>query len=202
MSTENKRFDHSMLVVTDLIKDCKDLIELVEVLNIWVPASVFADNGAVKTKVNKEYRDNLITGMNDPRFPREVYEETLEAFDVGLERYLKFMEMESYEGLKLLKAEGLQILKYEQETAGGEGGFYKRHIDGWTADYRQISAICYLNSVKEGGETDFPRQGLKVAPNENHMLFFPSNFSYPHEALAPKSGPKYAIVTWFSIRKG
>lgn len=199
MDQENKpkgNPDHSMLIVKDLIEDCRDIIEIADAINIWRPAAVFAGPDGKATAIQKKHRDNLITDMNDPRFPREVYEATVEAVYKGLEFYMHFMELGSYGGGSVLQHEGLQLLKYEQGQ-----GFYKKHVDGWTADTRQVSVLVYLNTVEEGGETFFPRQNTKVKPIENQMIFFPSNYSYPHEALAPISGPKYAIVSWFSIKK-
>jgi len=37
-----------------------------------------------------------------------------------------------------------------------------------------------------------------LKPKDGRLLMFPANFAYEHEALAPQSGEKFALVTWFT----
>lgn len=85
---------------------------------------------------------------------------------------------------------------------------FHAHTDAWSMDTasRVVSLIAYLNDVEEGGETRFEfqtddmsgrRSVVKVKPKAGRILMFPSSFLYPHEALAPRSGPKYVLVSWY-----
>ena len=91
------------------------------------------------------------------------------------------------------------LLRYE------EGQAYGWHVDQrltfagggseCQADNRLISAVVYLNDDFEGGETEM--FGRTWAPKAGQALFFPSSWTYPHQALPVISGTKYAIVTWY-----
>jgi hypothetical protein len=37
-----------------------------------------------------------------------------------------------------------------------------------------------------------------VKPKAGRLLMFPANYAYEHEALPPKSGEKFVVVTWFT----
>lgn len=100
---------------------------------------------------------------------------------------------------------GYLLQKYRPGTPEGfEGGF-----DGfdWHSDVcdlqsapRTLAMILYLNTVAEGGETEFLDQGLSVKPEEGALLWFPASFQYVHRGKTPISGPKY-ILTSFLVHK-
>lgn len=87
---------------------------------------------------------------------------------------------------------GYQIQKYDVND-----GFYGWHNDAnaGIACGRTLAIVWYLNTVKEGGETEF-RWGKKITPRAGSALIFPANWLYPHRANIPTSGPKYVATTW------
>lgn len=187
------KHDHSLLLLTDMFPEAKELIEATEEANLWVNATVFSAHDSMrKVEVLTQHRDNQLTDLNGNKFPKKWLQKVDDAFKHGLKLYMDFMELQTY-GYNSLISEGYQMLKYQP------GNFYKKHIDGWTAKYRVVSAVLYLNDNFEDGFTGFPKQYTKIKPQTGTMLFFPSNYSYPHEALPPKNGTKYCIVTWYKL---
>jgi len=89
--------------------------------------------------------------------------------------------------------EPLQLLHYKKSDQ-----FYRPHADDGGQTPRIFSAVLYLNDVDEGGETRFTRFDVSVTPKKGRLVMFPANYAYEHEALAPKSGEKFAVVTWFT----
>lgn len=87
--------------------------------------------------------------------------------------------------------EGWQILKYESDN------FFVNHFDDSKNYKRTVSMSFYLNKDFEGGEMEFPRFGLKIKPEENQMVCFPSNYVYNHVVHPVTSGIRYAIVGWW-----
>ncbi len=89
--------------------------------------------------------------------------------------------------------EAFGIYRYQNETEG-----YDWHCDGMDSGlrYRFVSAVLYLNTVREGGETEFRYQNRKVAAQEGTLVLFPSGWTHIHRACPPRSGPKYVLVTW------
>ena len=113
-------------------------------------------------------------------------------------------------GLYPFLGESMQSQKYEI------GQYYKEHHDFFyplTKEYetyctwmgqRTWTAMLYLNDVEEGGETYFkhlklnvkPKRGMLIAWNNLYRNGLP-NLKTLHEAIPPKSGPKYVITKWF-----
>ena len=89
--------------------------------------------------------------------------------------------------------EPLQMLHYKKSDQ-----YYRPHSDDGAEHPRIFSAVLYLNDVEEGGETRFTRFDVSVKPKQGRLLMFPANFAYEHEALAPISEEKFAVVTWFT----
>ena len=76
------------------------------------------------------------------------------------------------------------------------------HVDGQCAvapqnQLRLATFILYLNTVKKGGETDFPLQKVKVKPEAGKIAMFPPIHTHPHEVLVAKE-PRYILQTWIT----
>lgn len=98
-------------------------------------------------------------------------------------------------GGKLGTMETPQMLHYISNI--DDKYFYKPHFDSGSFNPRDFSAILYLNTVKEGGETSFIYFDTYIQPIAGRLIFFPANYAYLHEALPPVSEDKFAVVTWF-----
>jgi hypothetical protein len=61
---------------------------------------------------------------------------------------------------------------------------------------RYLVFLWYLNSVEEGGETEFCQLGLRVAARAGRLLMFPPYWMFQHAGLAPRSNDKYIISTY------
>ena len=116
-------------------------------------------------------------------------------------------------GLPSENKEELQVVHYDV------GQFYESHMDTFqknTASYKEecenrggqrvYTVMLYLNDVEEGGETEFPKAGLKVKPEIGTVLFWhdmvdgvPYTKS-EHGGMAPIKGEKWACTYW--IREG
>ena len=83
--------------------------------------------------------------------------------------------------------EGYNILKYKGD---GSQAYHALHADqGWPNNIqRHVSFSMYLNDIKEGGETEFPIQKLKIKPEAGKALIFPANWCYSHRTLPHKTG--------------
>jgi prolyl 4-hydroxylase len=74
---------------------------------------------------------------------------------------------------------------------------------------RILTFYLYLNDVEEGGETDFPRLGLRVRPRRGRAVLWPSVLnSHPnhidarsdHQAMPVIRGVKYGANAWIHQR--
>jgi hypothetical protein len=64
--------------------------------------------------------------------------------------------------------------------------------------YRILNYLFYLNDVDEGGETEF-FGNTTVKPKCGKLLFFPSEWFFPHKGNIPISNDKYVIAGWIYV---
>lgn len=92
------------------------------------------------------------------------------------------------------KIHQIDLLKYNA------GGKYNIHIDYARELPRNLSVIINLNDDYEGGELSFTNQTGKeiklLKLGKGSVVFFPSNFLYPHLIKPIKKGKRYSIAAW------
>ena len=92
------------------------------------------------------------------------------------------------------KINQIDLLKYNS------GGKYEIHTDHYTNSPRHLSIIINLNDDYEGGDLIFTDQKEKEVKrlklNKGSIVFFPSNFLYPHSIKPITKGTRYSIVAW------
>jgi hypothetical protein len=90
------------------------------------------------------------------------------------------------------KINQVDLLKY------GIGGRYISHVDDDTT--RTLSIIMNLNDEYEGGDLVFRDQKeneiKRYTLGKGSIVFFPSNFLYPHSIEPITKGTRYSIVSW------
>lgn len=100
----------------------------------------------------------------------------------------KFPKMESD------KINQIDLLKY---TPGCK---YNVHTDQYTRGIRHLSIIINLNDDYEGGDLIFTDQKnieiKRLKLTKGSIVFFPSNFMYPHGIEPITKGTRYSIVAW------
>ena len=101
---------------------------------------------------------------------------------------IKFPQMQS------IKINQIDLLKYSP------GGKYEIHTDHFTTFTRHLSIIINLNDNYEGGDLVFTDQKGKeikrLKLGKGSIVFFPSNFMYPHSIEPITKGTRYSIVAW------
>jgi|TARA_R100001510_G_scaffold30140_1_gene26853 predicted 2-oxoglutarate/Fe(II)-dependent dioxygenase YbiX len=94
----------------------------------------------------------------------------------------------------LNKISEIDLLKYEV------GGYNRYHVDVYTDIPRSLSVIINLNNNYKGGDLVFADQKNKEIKrcklNKGSIVFFPSNFMYPHGIEKITEGTRYSIVAW------
>tara|TARA_R110000751_G_scaffold71222_1_gene144048 strand:+ start:1085 stop:1648 length:564 start_codon:yes stop_codon:yes gene_type:complete len=88
----------------------------------------------------------------------------------------------------------IDLLKYSV------GGKYEVHTDHFATTARHLSIIINLNNDYEGGDLIFTDQREKeikrLKLSKGSVVFFPSNFMYPHSIQPITKGTRYSIVSW------
>lgn len=80
-------------------------------------------------------------------------------------------------------------------------GYHMWHCEHDTIKFgnRLVLALLYLNDVKEGGETEFLYQSLRVKPKKGTLILCPAGFTHTHRGNPPLTGEKYIINTWIEF---
>lgn len=76
-----------------------------------------------------------------------------------------------------------------------EGYKMNEHADT-TGDF---AVIYYINDDYEGGEINFMDHKLKIKPQANSFITFPSNADYWHEVLQNTGKERYSATKWFKF---
>lgn len=118
--------------------------------------------------------------------------------------------------MPLENAESFQMIYY------GITQEYRNHYDGWAYDNSEKSnrnfakggqrlwtALCYLNTVEEGGGTDFPRLKTSVKAEKGKLVLFQDVYDgrserhllSEHAGMPVIKGEKYAFNLWFRENK-
>lgn len=99
----------------------------------------------------------------------------------------------------VLLNESFMIQKYTKQK-----GRYIYHNDfssDWIEKkYRVITYLWYLNTVEEGGETEFWGTHT-IKPETGKLLLFPASWSFPHRGKMPISCDKYIITGWLYLNE-
>lgn len=118
-------------------------------------------------------------------------------------------------GLPLSHAESFQIIRYDV------GAEYRPHFDAFdpktksgernmqNGGQRVITVLGYLNTVKKGGGTDFPKLKVRVPAEQGKLVVFHNCkagtiIKHPHTlhaGLPVEEGEKWAFNLWFRAEK-
>jgi len=92
------------------------------------------------------------------------------------------------------KINQIDLLKYKP------GGKYEIHTDHFSTAPRHLSIIMNLNDKYKGGDLIFTDQKnfeiKRLKLDKGSIVFFPSNFMYPHMIEPITKGTRYSIVAW------
>lgn len=85
-----------------------------------------------------------------------------------------------------------------QKTVPGQGYHVWHHEHGTSgrAPRRLLAYSLNLNTVEEGGETEFLYQKVRFKPIAGQLLIWPSYFTHAHRGNQPLSGEKYIVTGW------
>ncbi|MFW6731498.1 MAG: 2OG-Fe(II) oxygenase [Synechococcus sp.] len=83
-----------------------------------------------------------------------------------------------------------------QRTRPGEGFHDWHYENGGDMPYRKLVTMLYLNTVEEGGETEFLYLHRRIQPLQGRLLIFPAGFTHTHRGNPPLRGDKYILTSW------
>ena len=108
--------------------------------------------------------------------------------------YQKYVD--KYNILTRYSQHGIPYIKV-QKTKPSQG-FHKWHTDIMAPQLcrRILAFIVYLNTVDEGGETEFLYLGKRIKPVEGTLMIHPLGLPYTHRGNPPINKTKYIATGW------
>ena len=89
-----------------------------------------------------------------------------------------------------------------QKTSSTEGyHVFHAENDGWQVKDRTLAWMVYLNTVPEGGETEWLYQKKKVSPEKGTVVIWPAGFTHLHRGNPPMTD-KYIATGWYQACGG
>ena len=61
---------------------------------------------------------------------------------------------------------------------------------------RKLVIQLYLNTIEEGGETEFLYINKRIKAEQGRLTIFPAAFTHTHRGNPPIGQDKYIISTW------
>lgn len=175
-------------VLTKLMK----YINKLDAENKFGDAAIIGEGGIQKNEfIEKKIRNTnnyCLTNLNDSKTDQHWCNFLLAAFRKASVTYNK-----QYEHLRVSDVTDIQILKYPV------GGHYIQHTDDHFNISRTLSFIYRLNNDFKGGDlvfNDRENEMLRLKPEPNSLIVWPSNFLYPHGVEPVTEGVRWSIVAW------
>ena len=159
--------------------------------------SRFTSEGTTQDK--KDDKQLFCTGdvLTDEEFNVNKLKSLMVNFDMALRHYYTETNIKKYTAENII-TDHVKI----QKTLPGEG-YHVWHIEH-AADFecqkRILVYSVYLNTVKEGGETEFLYQSQRVKPVKGRIVIWPAGFPYVHRGNPPLSGEKYILTSWVNYK--
>lgn len=97
----------------------------------------------------------------------------------------------------------INVQKYQKNS----GGYHFWHSEIYPLDaqcetlHRVLLFMFYLNTVDEGGETEFYYQQRKFKPTQGKMVIAPAGFTHTHKGHVPISEDKYILTSWVMFNR-
>lgn len=87
--------------------------------------------------------------------------------------------------------------KFQRSDTGG--GFHRWHHEQGSGNTSSRFAVwmIYLNTVEEGGHTEFKFQEQTVKPTAGTLVIWPAAYTHLHRANPDLIGKKYIATGWF-----
>ena len=83
------------------------------------------------------------------------------------------------------------------------GGFHRWHYENASHESatRRFVAQAYLNTIEQGGETEFLYQNKRVKAVQGTLLIWPAGFTHVHRGNPPIGQDKYILTSWGMLQQ-
>jgi len=159
--------------------------------------SRFTSEGSTQDKKDDKQLFCSPDVLTDQEFSVNKLKALMVNFDMALRHYYTETNVKKYTAEDIL-TDHVKI----QKTIPSQGYhvWHIEHNQGRENEKRILVYSIYLNTVDEGGETEFLYQSQRVKPVKGRIVIWPAGFPYVHRGNPPLSGEKYIVTSWINYK--
>ena len=103
--------------------------------------------------------------------------------------------------LKAIKVRVSNMFNIQKYPKGGAyfAWHSERQKDSGKTNSRVLAFMTYLNTIEEGGQTEFAMQQTAFKPIKGRTLIWPSEWSHLHRGVPAPNEEKYIATGWFEL---
>ena len=167
--------------------ECEEYINLIE---------HYISNGVI-TKEDRAYHNTDHFSLN---FNNDVNYNILSGDNLSMEFLPKIKDFvdEYLKKFSVLGQEKLLIYDTKAKKIPIGGGFHSWPYEntGLQVSARKLVIQLYLNTIEEGGETEFLYINKRIKAEQGRLIIFPAAFTPTHRGNPPIGKDKYIVSTW------
>jgi len=177
--------------------NCKKIIEWFEEnQELHTQGTIYT--GEKQVEIEKDTKNSTDISLTlDEAYEVEPIEEAMEFLWKCVNHYLDDFPL--LKGAQFSMIEKLNIQRYTPP----DGGYHKWHTERLSSAFpqsvRMLTWMIYLNTVNDGGGTEFKHVKTKTKAEEGKVLIWPSDFTHEHRGICSPTEKKYIITGWYSF---
>ena len=182
---------HSLIGMTNIDKTiCDDLITFFEEDKTF-PIMEGRTTGKVDKNKKDSFDKSLLISLENPEVKKYI-----NCLQECIKGYVKLYP--TLGAIKCCMSPIFNIQKYPK------GGGYKvwhceRNSSNANTNGRVLAFMTYLNTIEEGGETEFALQQTAIKAKKGRTLIWSSEWSHLHRGVPAPNEEKYIATGWFEL---
>lgn len=155
----------------------------------------FNDLGAFQGKYRpKHLRDDEQLYLLDPNRIHKVHPHFTSYFFQNLQESIVPAYLEQFSILQPTEWMTGQLKMKKIEEGGGYHEWHYESMGNQSA--RRVVVQLYMNTIADGGETEFLYQKKRINARKNRLIMWPADWTHTHRGNTPLKGDKYILTTW------
>ena len=174
------------------LEDCKKWIEYIDYLR---KEGLFLQENS---KLHERDHETL-NFSNDDAYDLTSSDKLVRSFLPSIKRYV-----DNYlQDYSLLGESNFLLYDVKAKRIPVAGGFHKWHYENASHESatRRFVVQAYLNTIKEGGETEFLYQNKRIKAVQGTLLIWPAGYTHVHRGNPPIGQDKYILTSWGMLQQ-
>ena len=174
------------------LEDCKKWIEYIDYLR--KEGLITQEN----SKIHERDHETL-NFSNDDAYNLTSSDKLVRSFLPSIKKYVD----DYLQDYSLLGESNFLLYDVKAKRIPVAGGFHKWHYENASHESatRRFVVQAYLNTIKEGGETEFLYQNKRIKAVQGTLLIWPAGYTHVHRGNPPIGQDKYILTSWGMLQQ-